>query len=319
VPYYQGKTLRFVVGFGAGGGYDTYARLVARHIGKHLPGNPDTVVENKPGGGSLVSANDLYNRTDPDGLTIGVFNGALVFQQALGLRGVLFEGDKFGWIGAPSSGSVACAVMGFTGLRTWEDVLKSTKEIKMGSTGPGANTDDMPKLLNKFLGTKFKVVPGYEGSAAIRRAMQAKEVDGICFSWESMRTTARALLDAKGPDQLIPVLDHGTAQDPEVKDRPQPTALIKDPDDLAAYKAWAASGSFARPFVLAPRTPREYLLTLRRGFLDTLRDSELLEEAKKAKLEIDPVPGEELETIVATMLGVTPKAKEALQFLLPGR
>ncbi len=172
--FYKGKTIRIIVGTGLGGGYDTYTRAIARHIGKHIPGNPTTVVQNM-GGGALVGLNAsryLYNRAEPDGLTVGVLFSVHVLQQALGSRTVSFDTRRFGWIGAPSQGLPACAIMGFTGLKTLTDVLNSKKPLKMGSVRAGSTTDNMPKLLNLTLGTKFKVISGHRGTPGIITAMQ---------------------------------------------------------------------------------------------------------------------------------------------------
>ena len=225
--FYKGKTIRFIVGFSPGGGYDTYTRAVARHIGKYIPGNPTPIVQNMTGAGSLIAANYTYKRAKPDGLTIGVFNSAMVLRQSLGDRGVRFKARKFNWIGAPSVGMPSCGVMGFTGFKTLKDVLNSKEGLTMGSTRAGSTTDDLPKILNKTLGTNFKVISGYRGTATIRIAMQKKEVQGACWGWESMRVTARSMLDAKGDEKFIPFLTHGNPQDPEVKGLPQLTEIMK--------------------------------------------------------------------------------------------
>lgn len=140
--FYRGKTIRFIVGFSADGGYDTYTRAIARHIGKHIPGNPQTVVENMVGAGSLLAANHLFAKAEPDGLHIGVWNGGMIMQQALGARAVRFDARKFGFIGAPGKGIPTCAIMAFTGLRTLDDVINSTKTIRMGGarTGTGCSS-----------------------------------------------------------------------------------------------------------------------------------------------------------------------------------
>ena len=135
--FYNGKTIRFVVGAPAGGGYDTYARAVARHLGKHLPANPTSVVENMDGAGSLIAANYVYNKAEPDGLTIGVWISGQIIRQALGDRGARFDARKFGWIGAPSKGSPTCAIMAYTGLKTWDDVRHSKRPIRMGGVRAG--------------------------------------------------------------------------------------------------------------------------------------------------------------------------------------
>jgi tripartite-type tricarboxylate transporter receptor subunit TctC len=314
--FYKGKTIHFIVGAPAGGGYDTYTRAVARHLGKHIPGNPSMVVENMDGAGSLIAANYVYNKADPDGLTIGVWISGQIIRQALGDRGPRFDGRKFGWIGAPSKGSPTCAIMGFTGMKTWDDVLHSKRPIRMGGVRAGTSYDDVPRILNNVAGTKFDVITGYLGTSPIRLAMQKREVEGACLGWESMRISNRAMLDAKGDDRLIPFIIHKKLEDPEVKDLPLFTDVIKGEDNLATYKTWAASYEFQRPFSVPPGTPPERLQILRKAFAATLRDSDLLAEAKKMKLDVDPVPGEQVDEYVQQIYSMSPKVKENLGFLV---
>jgi tripartite-type tricarboxylate transporter receptor subunit TctC len=314
--FYKGRTILFIVGFPPGGGYDTYTRAVARHIGKYIPGNPTPIVQNMTGGLSLVSAHYIYSRAKPDGLTVGVWNSVQVLRQVLGDRTVKFEADKFGWIGAPSKGLPTCAIMAFTGLKTLEDVLNSKKPIKMGGITPGSQTFYLPRILNLTLGTKFDVIPGYEGTARIRIAMQRREVDGVCFGWESMRVIYRAMLDAKGDDKLIPFLTHGDSQDPEVKDLPRLTEVVKGEESRAILNALLPQNDFQRPFSLPPGTPKERLSILRKGFKATLKDPRFLAEAKKSKLTINYVSGEEIEKFVDQMLAISPKTKKSLKFLV---
>ncbi|HXG50614.1 MAG TPA: tripartite tricarboxylate transporter substrate-binding protein [candidate division Zixibacteria bacterium] len=314
--FYRGKTLRFVVGLAPGGGYDLSARTVARHIGKHIPGHPTVVVENMTGAGSLRAANYTFNSARPDGLFVGIWNSALVLRQALGDPAMRFDARKFGWIGAPTKGTPHCSIMAHTGLKTLKDVLATTREIKMGSTGPGSTYDDTPKILNQTIGTKFKVVSGYEGTGPILVAMRRKEIDGGCWGWESARTTARSLLDATGEEKLIPFIIHRREPDPEVKDLPLIPEVIKGEDNLSAYRTWVGTFEFQRPFMLPPAAPRDRLLTLRKAFAETMQDPEFKAEATKSKLEITYVAGDEIDRYVDQIMSITPKARELLSFLM---
>ena len=314
--FYKNKTIRFVVGYSPGGGYDTYTRAVARHMGKYIPGNPTPIVQNMTGGGSLIAANYIYNRAKPDGLTVGNWNGGLILQKTLGEKKARFEGDKFGWVGAPVKGLPACAIMGFTGLKTLEDVLKSGKRLKMGATRAGSTTDDLPKILNKTLGTKFDVISGYRGTATIRIAMQKGEIDGACWGWESMGVTARAMLDSKGDDKLIPFLIQGKDNSPEVRNLPQVTDVIKSKDNLSTFNAWMATYQFQRPISLPPGTPKSRLNILRKAYAAVMKDPQFLAEAKKSKLIINYVSGPEIEKYVHQIMNTPAKAKEALSFLV---
>jgi tripartite-type tricarboxylate transporter receptor subunit TctC len=314
--FYKGKTIRFVVGAPAGGGYDTYARAIARHLGKFIPGNPSMVVENMEGAGSLIAANYVFNKAEPNGLTIGVWISGQIIRQALGDRSTRFDGRKFGWIGAPSKGAPTCAIMGFTGLKTWEDVLNAKRPIRMGGVRAGTAYDDAPTILNNVAGTKFDVITGYAGTSIVRVAMQKREVEGACLGWESMRVSNRAMLNAKGDDKLIPFITHKKLEDPEVKDLPLFTEVIKGETNLATYNTWAASYEFQRPFSLPPNAPKERLETLRKAFAATLRDAAFLAEAKKTRLDIEPVAGAEIDGYVKQIYSMPDKVKQNLSFLV---
>ena len=314
--FYKGKTIRFIVGYSPGGGYDTYTRAAARHIGRFIPGNPTPIVQNMTGGGSLISANYIANRAKPDGLTVGVWNGGFVLQKVLGERKVRFDATKIGWVGAPVKGFPTCAVMGSTGLKTIKDVMKSGKVLKMGATRAGSTTDDLPKLLNQTLGTKFKIISGYRGTAMIRLAMQKGEIDGACWGWESMSVTGRAMLDAKGDERLIPIVTQFNANDPEIAKLPQITDLIKGKNKLSTFNAWVTTYQFQRPLSLPPGTPKARLEILRKAYAATLKDPKFLKEAKKSKLIINYVSGPEIEKYVSIIQSTTAKARENLQFLV---
>jgi len=314
--FYKGKTIRFVVGYSPGGGYDTYTRAVVRHIGKYIPGNPIPIVQNRSGAGSLIAANYTYNRAKPDGLTVGIWNSAIVLKQALGDRRVKLKADRLGWVGAPVKGFPACAIMGHTGLKTFKDIRNSKEPIKLGSTTPGGTTYDLPILLNKTLGTNFNVITGYRGTATIRIAMQKGEVDGACWGWESMSVTARAMLDATGDEQLIPFLIHGKPGSPEVDELPQVTRAIKGKGKLATFNAWVRQYEFQRPLSLPPGTPKDRLDILRKAYGAVMSDPKFLAEAKRSKLIINYVTGEKIEKLVAEILATPASAKENLSFLV---
>lgn len=314
--FYKGKTIRFIVGQAPGGGYDTYVRLLARHISKHIPGNPSTTVENMEGAGSLIAANYVFKQASRDGLTMVNFNNSLVVQNALGDPRVKIDFRKLGWVGAPSIGAPVCMVMGFTGLKTLDDVLKYQKPLKAGATRAGSAGYDLPLILNRTLGTKFEVVSGFTGTATTRVALQKREINAFCSQWESMRVTARAMLDAPGDDKLIPFVISERWEDPEVKDLPLFKDAIKDPKKYGIYRAWASQMDFQRPLVVAPGTPKDRLAILRKGMIDTLKDPTLLEEAKKSKLVITAVSGEKTEKLVDEILSMSAEAKETLSFLV---
>jgi tripartite-type tricarboxylate transporter receptor subunit TctC len=317
--FYAGKTIRVSVGFSAGGGYDTYARAVARHMGKHIPGNPTFVVDNMDGAGSLIAANYTYNKGDRDGTFIGVWNSAFVLYQALGDKAVRLDAKKLSWIGAPIKGSPGCNIMAFTGLKTMDDVVKSGRSLKMGATRAGSTYNDLPKILNQTVGTKFDVITGYKGTSQITVGMRSKELDGGCWGWESARVTARAMLDAGGEQKLIPIIVHKKWEDPELQNVPLTRDYIKakaGKDGVELYNAWINQYEFQRPWVAPPGVPNDRVEILRKAFKATFEDPEFLTEAKKTKLDLEYVAADEINGLVREILDISPKAKEGLQFLV---
>lgn len=312
--FYQGKNIRFLVGFAAGGGYDAYARLVARYISRYIPGHPSTVVENMDGAGSVIATNYLYNKAEKDGLTVGIWNSHNVFNHMMGDRSLRIDGRKFDWIGSPGKDSVACAIMGFAGPKTYDEIIKSQKPIRMGATRAG-NTTQLPEMLNRWAGGEFEVIPGYTGTSKIRLAMRSHEVDGACWTWDSMRSTARAMLDANGGDKMIPFIVADRWEDPEVKNLPLFREVIKERSSLIAFDTWNAANEFARPFSLPPGSPPEALSVLRQAFKATINDSDYIADAKKSKLPVDYISGEKIEQYVEEIYSVSPAIKKQLAFL----
>ncbi|MCY4487898.1 MAG: hypothetical protein OXF11_12415 [Deltaproteobacteria bacterium] len=315
--FYKGKTFRFIVGFSPGGGYDTYTRLIARYFGKYVPGNPTTLVQNMTGAGSLISANYIGRRAKPDGLSGAVFNNSLIVQSALGdKKAGAVPFDKMEWVGAPSRGEIVCMMMAFTGKTTWKDVINSKEPIKIGATRAGSTGHDIPAILNKAMGTKLKIITGYRGTATIRLALEGREVDGFCSQWESMRVTARGMLDAEGDQKLVPfVIDSHSYPDPEIQKIP----LFKDvlnEEGLKLYNSWAFQMAFQRMLALPPGTPKDRLEILRKAYAKTLKDPQMLAEAKKAKLVVTPVSGPEVKRLVDGILNMPPEVRESLSFLV---
>jgi tripartite-type tricarboxylate transporter receptor subunit TctC len=316
--FYAGNNIRFIVGFAAGGGYDAYTRMVARHISRYIPGNPSTTVENMDGAGSVIAANYTFNKASRDGMTVGVFDSHNVFNHMMGDRSVRIDGRKLGWVGTPSKDSVACAIMGFTGPKTFDEIVKSKKRIRMGATR-GGNTVQLPEMLNRWGGAHLEIIPGYGGTSKIRLAMRSREVDGGCWTWDSMRSTARSMLDASGDDKMIPFIVGDRWQDREVKDLPLFRDIIKDPGNLTAFNVWNSANDFARPFVLPPDSPPQALEILRRAFKATIEDQAYRADAEKANLTIDYVSPEQIERYVQAIYSATPDIKKRLAFTVRKR
>jgi tripartite-type tricarboxylate transporter receptor subunit TctC len=317
--FFKGKTIRVIVGYAPGGGYDTYTRQIVRHMGKYIPGNPTFVVQNMTGAGSLIAANYTQKRAKRDGTVLGVWNSGFVTMQALGDKKVQIKAKELGWLGAPVKGDPTCAFMGWSGLTNVKQLMDPNKPVKVGGTRTGSTGVDLPKVLNKTIKTNFDVVAGYSGTATTRLAMQAEEVAGSCWGWESMRVTAKAMLDAKGPEKLVPLLVHKKIDDPELKNAvviPELIEKVGGKKHLGTYQAWVGQYEFQRPMVAPPGLPTERLQTLRRAFKRTLEDPEFLKEANEAKLIVDYVSPGDIDQYVKQILGMSPQTKEALGFLV---
>lgn len=313
--FYRGQTIRFVVGFSAGGGFDAYTRMIARHIGRHIPGNPLTVVENMAGAGSLVAANYLYNNSKPDGLTIGNWFGSLILQQIMGgQKGIEFDARRYEWIGAPIGDSNVCALTKASNIGTVDQWFAAKAPVKIGGIAPGTVNSDIPRLLQAILKLPIQLVEGYKGTADIRLAADSGEVDGGCWSWESIKVTWRKGLKSGSVKVVIQALPR---KHPELQGVPNAIDLVKTEEARQLIKTGIHDPSVvARPYSLPPGTPKERVSILRQAFMSTMKDPELLAEAKKSGLDLDLISGEEVETTVQRMFKiestVVAKLKEIL-------
>ncbi len=303
--FYKGKVIRIIVGYGAGGGYDAYSRAMARHMGKHIPGSPTVLVENMPGAGSLIAANHLYKAARSDGLTMGTFGGGLFLQQILGRPAIEFDGSRFEYIGAPAKLDTVCAFTKGSGITSFEKWIASKSPVKMGGEAPGSITDDATKILKASLALPIQLVSGYKGTAAIRLAAEAGEVAGVCgIGWESLKVTWRKGLEA---GEVVVVLQARPKAHPEIPKVPVAIELAKTEEARQLIRVGLHDlAAMLRPYVLPPGTPKDQVQILRKAFLDTIKDPEFLAEATKAKLEIEPMSGEELERTVGGLFKLSP-------------
>jgi tripartite-type tricarboxylate transporter receptor subunit TctC len=256
-----------------------YARTIARHMGKHIAGNPGIIVENMAGAASLISANHVYKAARPDGLTIGHFIGGLFLQQALGRQGVEFDARKFEHLGVPVKDTYSIGLTKASGVASFEQWLAAKTPLKIGGTAPGSSTDDVPNVLHAALGLPLQVVSGYKGTADIRIAAESGEVAGFCTGWESFKSTWRNALDNGSAFIAVQAVAKPHADLPKV---PLAINFAKTPEakkliELGAHDA----GTLARPFVLPPGTPKDRVQILRKAFADTMTDPEFLADAKK--------------------------------------
>jgi tripartite-type tricarboxylate transporter receptor subunit TctC len=314
-PFYKDKTVRIIVGFSPGGGFDTYARTIGRHISKHLSGSPTVVVENMTGAGSLVAANHVYKIAKPDGLTMGHFIGGFFLGQVLGQAGVEFDARRFEFVGAAVTEDVVCALTKASGITNMEKWIASKTPVKLGGTAPGAYApDNLIRILRTALGLPVQVVTGYKGTADIRLAAESGELAGSCWSWDSIKATWRKALDA---GNVVPVLKAVSKEFPDLPGIPTALSLAKTEEGRQLIEVGIDDGSkYARPFVLPPGTPKERVGVLRKAFQETLKDPAFIAEAEKSRLGLDPVSGEELEEMVSRLFKLSPGLVAKLKDIL---
>ena len=301
---FEGKTIRIVVGFSAGGGFDTYSRAIARHLGKHLPGTPSVLVENMPGAASLIAANHGYKVARPDGLTIVNFHGNQLIGQLLGRPGVEFDARKFVWLGVPVRDNTVCALTRASGIATTEQWMAARTPVKLGGIGPGDTTHDTARVLQAALGLPIHLVRGYKGTADIRLAAESGEVAGGCWQWESVKVTWRKALDA---GDIAIVLQVTARPLPDLPGVPMALDLAKTDEGRRLLQAGViVPTAISRLYAVPPGTPPDRVQALRGAFLATLRDPEFLAEARQARLDIDPLGSQELERLVEDLFRLEP-------------
>jgi tripartite-type tricarboxylate transporter receptor subunit TctC len=300
--FYKGKNVDLYIGYSVGGGYDVYARMVARHMGKHIPGNPTLVPKNMEGAGSLRLVNWLYNVAPKDGSAFATIGRGTAFNPILGIPGAQFEGPKFTWIGSANDEVSVCATWHTTGVTKFDELM--TKEIAVGGTGASDDTVQFPRVLNGVLGTKMKIVSGYPGGNDAVLAMERGEVHGRCgWSWSSVMATHKNWLDEKKINILLQL---ALQKHPDLPNVPLVTELAKTDEQKQILRLIFARQVMGRPFVAPPGIPDDRLAALRRAFMETMKDPEFLAEAGKGDFEITPVPGEEIQKLVAEVYQ-TPK------------
>lgn len=293
-PFYAGKVVQLYIGYSAGGGYDVYGRLLARHMGKYLPGNPTIAPINMPGAGSLTLANWLYTGAPKDGTAFGIVARGIAFDPLLGISGSKFEAPKFTWIGSANDEVSVCVSWQGSGVRTFDDL--KTKELVVGGSGGSADTDQFPKILNGVLGTRFRIVTGYPGGNDINLAMERGEVKGRCgWSWSSIISTRPNWLKEKKINILVQLAMHKHQDLPNV---PLVMDVAKSRAERQMLALVFARQTMGRPFVAPPDLPEARTRELREAFIKTLNDPALKAEAEKQHLEITPVDGEKVQSLV---------------------
>ena len=301
--FFKGKTIRVIVGYAPGGGFDAYSRLIARHAIRHIPGNPTIVVENMPGAGGLITANHLYKVARPDGLTIGHFIGSLLLGQVLGQKGIEFEARKFKYVSAPVRAYPVCAFTRASGITKLEQWAAAKTPPKLGGVSLGASSpDNAIKVLKAALGLPAQLVSGYKGTANIRLAAEGGELAGSCWPWTSVKSTWRKAIEG---GEVVIVLQAAPTPHPDLSGVPLAWSLAKTDEARKLIQVGIHDDSVAfYQYALSPGTPKDRVQAVRKGFSETLKDPEFLADAGKAKLDVDPVSGEEIEKNVAGLFNL---------------
>ncbi len=309
--FYKGRNIDLYVGYSTGGAYDLYARVIGRHMGTHIPGNPTLVPRNMEGAGSLRLANYLYRVAPQDGSAMATIGRGIAFDPLLIGKGDQFDAQKFTWLGSANNEVSVCVAMKDSGITKFEDLF--SKELTVGGTGTSSDTDQFPRVLNGVLGTHFKIVEGYPGGNDVVLAMERGEVNGRCgWSWSSVKSTHKSWIDDK---RMVVLVQLSLTKHPELPDVPLVMDFAKTDEQRQILKMVFARNVMGRPFLAPPNLPADRVAALRKAFMDTMTDKEFIAEADKAQLEINPVSGEDVEKLVkevyATPADVVAKAKAA--------
>jgi tripartite-type tricarboxylate transporter receptor subunit TctC len=318
--FYRGKQINIVVGSSAGGGYDTYARLIARHFGTHIPGNPEVVVQNMPGAGSNKATGFIYSVAPKDGTAIGaVFPGAML-DPLLGDAQVQHDPNKLIYLGSANSDVYICFVRSDAPAKTFQDVF--THEVIVGASNTGGTTRDLPAMLNNLLGTKFRVVSGYAGSKEITLAIERNEVNGACgLGWTGLPAMHPDWFGAKKLMTVLVQLDIKGHPELNAMGVPLSAQFAKTDEERQVMELIESQGTFGRPYVLPPGVPDERVAALRQAFTAALHDPALIADAQKGQLDVGAMPGGELQALVSRLYAlpgsIIARARQALVYIPP--
>jgi tripartite-type tricarboxylate transporter receptor subunit TctC len=309
---FAGRTITLTIGYGPGSGNDVYGRLIARHIGRHIPGQPNIVAQNLPGAGSFKAANYLFQAAPKDGTAIGYISQTAATEELLGSQAIQFKTAQFNWIGRIGSYNNVTMFWHTARTKTIADALKL--ESTMGATGVGSAVYIYPNMMNKVLGTKFKIISGYQGTAQTSLAMERGEVDGVTMGWFPIKTNKRDWVEQKKINILVQFLNE---RHPDLPNVPTIVELARSPEEKQLFALFANDGEVGKAILAPPGVPAATVATLRRAFDAMTKDRDYLADADKLQLEIDAMSGERLqkviETVMATPASVIERAKAVLK------
>jgi tripartite-type tricarboxylate transporter receptor subunit TctC len=301
--FYSRNTVSIVVGSGVGGGFDTTARLVARHIGRHIPGTPTVIVVNMPGAGGLLAANHLFNAASKDGTVIGLFHEAQVMNQLTEGEGVQFDLLKFNWLGSSYDDPNVCIVRSDASVTALRDLIGRAEPIAIGATGPGSNSHDAPQVLAKATGANLRTVPGYSTTSDVRVGIERGEVQGMCLGWESVRSTSAQWLEDKYAQVFV---QNGTARHRDLPDVPLALEFARDEDSKVLLRLLDAPSSISKPFVLPPGVDERRVRVMRHALSATYHDPMFLAEGAAMRLDFQPKTGHEIHQVLTEVLATPP-------------
>ncbi len=312
--FYKGKTIRVIVGGSAGGGFDIYTRAMARHMGKHIPGNPALLVENMTGAGTLIAAKYLHSSAKPDGLAFGIFNGALILSGALGNQRIDFDMRELEYLGVPVQDNTVCALRKESGITNMDQWFAAKTPVKLGGLSPGNSTSDVPRMLAAALNLPIQLVEGYKGTNEVRLGADAGELHGGCWAWETLKVAWSKAIPA---GEVMPVLQVTSKKIAELPNVPMALDLAKSEEARMLLKSGAIDpAAIVRVYVTTPRTPKDRLQLLSDAFAKTLRDPDFVAEAKKATLDINPLSGAEVRKIVDNLFKLPQAIRAKLASIL---
>lgn len=299
--FYRGKTVEIYVGVSPGGGYSTFAQILVNYLGKHIPGNPTVIVKHMPGAAGMKALNYIYNAAPKDGSVLITPNSGATRRYVLGLGSPKYDPAGFNWLGGWGEPVFVLTVLNTAPVKTLQEAME--KEVILGSIGKTGNTYQNPSLLNNTLGTKFKIIPGYQGGARVRLAMEKGEVDGWCgqyMGWKSAKP--EWIREGK----LVHLVQFSKKQLPDLKGVPQITDFAQNEEQRKMFE-FVKSGMEDRTFAAPPGVPADRLAALEKAYMDTLKDPEFREQAGKKKYDIDPLTAQEVRETIANMLDVSPE------------
>jgi tripartite-type tricarboxylate transporter receptor subunit TctC len=307
--FYRGKQIRFIIASATGGDYDQWSRIIARYLGKHVPGNPVIVPQNMPGGGQIIATNHLFNTAPQDGTVIGMIGRNLPNDALLKKEGVRFDPVRFNWLGSPELTNRVCAAFEGAPVQKAQDLFQ--RDLLVGGAGAGTAVSTTPTLLARLLGMKFKLVEGYGSSQSVLLAMERGEVQGICQSLSSLRGSRPDWFESGKLKVLFNTERHPVPglNAPSVFD------FVKTDDQRKVLSLYSSSVELGRPIVAPPGVPKERVEALRKALADTLKDPDLLEEAKKQGMEMTYVSGAEIESLIADLMSTPPDIVEKMREL----